>query len=340
MILKQSTAVILKVGPFVDDTDFKTAETGLTIAQADIQISKNGGTFAQTSDAAPTTTHDTDGFYPIPLTTTDTATLGTLSVQVTVSGALQVWKDCHIVTANVYDTLFSTDKLEVDLLQMVGVAQSATDLKDFADAGYDPGTNKVQGVVLVDTATTVTGGATEAKQNTAQTDLDTITGVNGVNLTDNAITAGKYDETTAFPLTAVNGSTLTEAGGTGDHLTAINLPNQTMDITGNITGNLTGSVGSVTGAVGSVAGNVDGDVSGDITSLTAAAIDSILDEVVEGTITLRQSHKMVLAVLTGKTSGGGGNPLVFRDIADSKNRLSVTADANGNRTAVGTRDAT
>jgi hypothetical protein len=33
-------------------------------------------------------------------------------------------------------------------------AQSAADLKDFADAGYDPATNKVQGVVLVDTTTT------------------------------------------------------------------------------------------------------------------------------------------------------------------------------------------
>ena len=36
---------------------------------------------------------------------------------------------------------------------------------------------------------------------------------------------------------------LTEAGGDGDQLTAINLPNQTMDITGN----LSGSVGSLTG---------------------------------------------------------------------------------------------
>jgi len=44
-----------------------------------------------------------------------------------------------------------------------------------------------------------------------------------------------------------NGANLTEAGGDGDHLTAINLPNQTMDITGNITGNLSGSVGSLTG---------------------------------------------------------------------------------------------
>ena len=59
----------------------------------------------------------------------------------------------------------------VDVIQLGGVTQSLTDLKDFADAGYNPGTNKVEGV---------TGGATEAKQDTAQTDLDTITGADGV----------------------------------------------------------------------------------------------------------------------------------------------------------------
>jgi hypothetical protein len=41
-----------------------------------------------------------------------------------------------------------------------GTVQSATDLKDFADAGYDPATNKVQGVVLADTTTTVTNRVT------------------------------------------------------------------------------------------------------------------------------------------------------------------------------------
>lgn len=41
---------------------------------------------------------------------------------------------------------------EVDLTHIGGVAQSAIDLKDFADEGYDPATNKVQGVVLVDTS--------------------------------------------------------------------------------------------------------------------------------------------------------------------------------------------
>jgi hypothetical protein len=48
-----------------------------------------------------------------------------------------------------------------------------------------------------------------------------------------------------------------EIGAAGAGLTAINLPNQTMDITGNITGNLSGAVGSVTGNVG---GNVTGSV--------------------------------------------------------------------------------
>lgn len=51
---------------------------------------------------------------------------------------------------------------------------------------------------------------------------------------------------TASGAVGSNGSGLTEAGGTGDHLTAINLPDQTMNITGNITGNLSGSVGSLT----------------------------------------------------------------------------------------------
>ena len=36
--IKQSTASTIKLGPFLDDTDGKTPETGLTISQADIRI--------------------------------------------------------------------------------------------------------------------------------------------------------------------------------------------------------------------------------------------------------------------------------------------------------------
>ncbi|KKK99705.1 hypothetical protein LCGC14_2630050 [marine sediment metagenome] len=41
----------------------------------------------------------------------------------------------------------------VDATALGGTVQSATDLKDFADDGYDPATNKVQGLLLCDTTT-------------------------------------------------------------------------------------------------------------------------------------------------------------------------------------------
>jgi hypothetical protein len=273
--------------------------------------------------------------------------------------------------------------------------------RTIAAADYLIESDTLARVTLVDTATTVTGGATETKQDTAQTDLDTITGANGVILTDNAITASKYDESTAFPLTAVNGSTLTEAGGTGDQLTAINLPNQTMDIVGNITGNLSGSVNSVTVAVvtdaasrtaskasaSDVAGanvnmnqltgsagnataladfavqgydsgtnQVNGVKTVDTTTalttnndkagytLSSAGVDAVLDEEVDndGTaISLRGAQKLMLSILTGVSSGGGSATITFKKLIDgTTTRISATVDANGNRTAVGTRDAT
>ena len=77
-------------------------------------------------------------------------------------------------------------------------------------------------------------------------------------------------------------------------------------------------------------------------ALSAAGIDAVHDEEVDndGTaISLRGAVKLLLSILTAKSSGGGSSTVVFRDINDSKNRLSATVDSNGNRTAVGTRDA-
>lgn len=51
---------------------------------------------------------------------------------------------------------FSIENRPTNVNRLDGDAQSLTDLKDFADAGYDPGTNKVEGVKLVDTTTTNT----------------------------------------------------------------------------------------------------------------------------------------------------------------------------------------
>lgn len=126
-LLKQSTAFTFRAGPFVDSTDGVTAETGLTIAQADIQISKAGGAFAQTS-ASPTTTHDADGWYQCPLTATDTGTLGTLTVQITMAGALPVFHDFMVLPANIFDSLVSgSDLIDVNTAQWLGTACATPD---------------------------------------------------------------------------------------------------------------------------------------------------------------------------------------------------------------------
>ena len=124
-LLKQSTAFTFRIGPFMDDTDGKTVEDALTIAQADIQISKAGGAFAQTS-ASPTTTHDTDGWYQCPLTTTDTDTVGNLTVQIAMTGALPVWEHFVVLPANVYDSLMGTDYLKIEVVQINNVTVGGT----------------------------------------------------------------------------------------------------------------------------------------------------------------------------------------------------------------------
>jgi cell division protein ZapA (FtsZ GTPase activity inhibitor) len=73
---------------------------------------------------------------------------------------------------------------------------------------------------------------------------------------------------------------------------------------------------------------------------TAAAIaDAVHDEVVEGTVTLRQSIRLHNSALGGKVQGLDTFNPVFRDLADSKDVIDATVDSYGNRSAV-TRDLT
>jgi len=64
------------------------------------------------------------------------------------------------------------------------------------------------------------------------------------------------------------------------------------------------------------------------------AIDAILDEVVEGSLTFRQVLRLLLSALALKSAGGGTSTITFRNIADDDNRITATVDADGNRTAV------
>jgi hypothetical protein len=104
--LKQSTAVDILLGPFLDDTDGKTAETGLTLSQADIKLSKNGQALAQKTDATAAAA-DANGYYNCELDTTDTNTVGQLTIICHESGALPVRLDYHVVEEAVYDAMYA-----------------------------------------------------------------------------------------------------------------------------------------------------------------------------------------------------------------------------------------
>lgn len=117
--LKQSTAATIKLGPFLDSTDGDTEEGGLTIAQADVRLSKNGGNYAQKNEASGAT-YDETGEYDVALDATDTGTVGRLRAAVHVAGALAVWRDFFVLPANVYDALAGTDKLQVDARELNG----------------------------------------------------------------------------------------------------------------------------------------------------------------------------------------------------------------------------
>jgi hypothetical protein len=111
-ILKQSTAVTIKMGPYLDSADGNTEKTALTIAQADVKLSKAHGTLAQKNDTS-SATHDANGIYGVPLNTTDTNTLGQLKVYTHPTGSLPVWDDFLVVPANVYESLAGGEYLEV-----------------------------------------------------------------------------------------------------------------------------------------------------------------------------------------------------------------------------------
>ena len=197
--LKQSTAVTVKLGPFVDETDGKTAETGLTISQADVRLTKNGGDMAQKNNAS-SCTHDEIGYYDCPLSTTDTNTLGHLRLAVHESGALPVRADFMVVPANVWDSLFGADKLQVHVDEITaGLITNAAIANDAFTANkfHADVTTEFQNGLATAAALTVIDDFidTEISAILAAVDTEIATIIStlaaGVTLADGAVTPGK-----------------------------------------------------------------------------------------------------------------------------------------------------
>ena len=135
MFIKQSTAYTFRFGPFVDDTDGKTAETGLTIEDSHVRVSKAGGNFVDKNESS-NSAHDEAGFYVVVLDTTDTNTVGELQIAAHISGALPVFKTFQVVEEAIYDALFAGS---ANLITKVDAIDTVVD------------------AILVDTGTTLDG---------------------------------------------------------------------------------------------------------------------------------------------------------------------------------------
>lgn len=283
-------------------TGASAATTGLAVT--DIEIYKDGSVTQRSSDAGYTlldtdgldfdgitgingfsidTGDNTDsGFYTVgswftvvvSAVTVDAQTVSFIACQFrlmaaeSVAAKPKVDVDAWLGTAAATPTTAGVP--EVDMTHIAGSAVSTSTAQIGVNAVQAGGTAWGSGAI---TAASIANGAIDAATFAADVDAEARSWL--------GLAAADLDT----QLDAIVSDT-GEIGVAGAGLTNINLPDQTMNITGNITGNLsgsvgsvTGAVGSVTGAVGSVTGNVGGNVTGSIGSLATQAKADVNAEV-------------------------------------------------------------
>jgi len=62
--------------------------------------------------------------------------------------------------------------------------------------------------------------------------------------------------------------------------------------------------------------------------------EEILNSLVEGVLTLKETLRVMLAVLAGRSDGGGTGTIKFKDLGGTFDRITATVDVVGNRTNV------
>jgi hypothetical protein len=61
---------------------------------------------------------------------------------------------------------------------------------------------------------------------------------------------------------------------------------------------------------------------------------AVWQKLIDGDYSAEEILKILAAVNAGKSTGGGGTTIVFRDVNDTTDRVTATVDGNGNRTAI------
>lgn len=110
LILRQSTSIDIRMGPFVDATDGVTPQTGVTLGAADqAEVLKADGAATVAMGGAFNAVTGCDGWYDYTAATGDVDTIGECEFVVQDSSVcLPVRKLCMVVDAVVYDAIYGS----------------------------------------------------------------------------------------------------------------------------------------------------------------------------------------------------------------------------------------
>jgi hypothetical protein len=163
--IRQSTASQeVPIGQLLNDD--ATVATGLTIDNTDIKLFKTAATAEVSKNSGGGTEIGTTGRYYCVLDATDSDTLGPMLLVVDEGTHVPKEIELAVIPANVYDSMYSTDLLDVNVAQWLGTAVATptvagvpeVDLTHVAGSTTDVSTIPARiGDILTDTGTTLQG---------------------------------------------------------------------------------------------------------------------------------------------------------------------------------------
>lgn len=322
---KRGVAFQLAIG-LVDQANTKLLKVNPTIAAGDFQISKDFGAFANLA-TLPTV---------LPA--------GSRSVQINLSIAEMTADNIVIQCVDAAGAEWCD--------QMINLQTTVSQLDDLATATNLAAAKAVIDAILLDTAEIGTAGA-------GLTALASAANLALVNAKTTNLPTDPADQSLIIAATdaimtrlgAPAGASLSADLATKPAASAVADAVWDEVLSGHLTAGTTGAALSaasagggggldaagVRAAIGLATANLDTQL--DALPTAAENADAVWDEVVDGAVTARQSMRLQNSALGGESAGLDTDTAVFRDLADTKARITATVDASGNRSVV-TRDLT
>jgi len=328
--LRQSTSQVIRFGPFLDSTDGITPETALTIAQADMQISKDGGAFAQ-KNTTGNATHDVDGWYSTTLDATDTNTATILEFQVTVSGALPYFKTYNVLTTTAYDAIYTGT-----FNNLGGTAQTGD---SFARLGAPAGASVSADIADVPTVSEF-NARTLASADYFDPATDTVANVTTVATTTTNTDMRGTDSAFLASSAPTNFSALgISVGGAIDNVTLVTTTTTNTDMRGTDSAATAAALATVDANVDAILIDTGTTLPAQITALNDISTADILASGDVDGYSIEETLKLLGTASYGTLSGAATTTVTITAPDASKARLTATVDAAGNRSAV-VKDAT